>query len=168
MSKVNLRVSDQTELQQLDCQLAGNQFSITLDETVYEGNLTVTAPGEGWLHYNGRILPFYMTQKQESLSIWLNGKTYTLDLISATNRRSGSSPSSALSDGAIKAPMPGTVLKVLVKAGDSVEANQPLMIMESMKMEMTLSAPQAGTIEGVYCQESQLVDMGALLLTLVI
>jgi 3-methylcrotonyl-CoA carboxylase alpha subunit len=168
MSKVSVRISAQEEIQQLDCQLSGNQFSITLDETVYQGNLCVTAPGEGWLHFNGRILPFYITQKQESLSIWLNGKTYHLDLISAAKRRSGSSPSSALSDGAIKSPMPGTVLKVLVKAGELVEANQPLMIMESMKMEMTLSAPQAGKVEGVYCQEGQLVDMGVLLVTLAI
>lgn len=166
MSKVSLRLPNQAEPAVLDCQLEGDRFAITLDDTVYEGNLTVTGPGEGWLHYAGKILPFYMTQKQETLSIWLNGKTYHLDLISAASRRGGGARPSALSDGAIKAPMPGTILKVLVKAGDAVEANQPLIIMESMKMEMTLSAPQAAMVQSVSCQESQLVDMGALLVKL--
>ncbi|WP_373533177.1 biotin/lipoyl-containing protein [Vampirovibrio sp.] len=166
MSKISLKIPNQTEPKQLDCQLAGQQFSITLDGVVHSGQVSVTAPGEGWLHYQGRILPFYLTQKQDTLSIWLSGKTYHLDLVNAASRRAGGQSAAAVSDGAIKAPMPGTVLKVLVKPGDSVEANQPLIIMESMKMEMTLSAPKTGKVEQVHCQENQLVDMGAILVTL--
>ncbi|KAB2945072.1 MAG: acetyl-CoA carboxylase biotin carboxyl carrier protein subunit, partial [Phycisphaerae bacterium] len=46
----------------------------------------------------------------------------------------------------VKAPMPGTILKILVKPGDVVTAHQPLVVMESMKMEMTLSASGAGRV----------------------
>ena len=62
--------------------------------------------------------------------------------------------------------MPGTILQLKVKAGDTVEANQPLIIMESMKMEMTLSAPYAGWVAAINGQEGQLVDMGTLLVKL--
>ncbi len=166
MPKVSLKLSHQSEPTQLDCKLDGSQFAITLGETSYEGQLTLTGPGEGWLVYNWKILPFYLTRKQESISLWLEGKTYHFDLISAASRRGTAGSSAAFADGEIKAPMPGTVLKVLVQAGDTVEANQPLLIMESMKMEMTLSAPQAATVESIHCVEGQLVEMGTVLIAL--
>ncbi len=162
MSKVSLKLPHQSEPVVVDCQLDGERFAITVDDTVYEGTVSVTGPGEGWLRYNGQIFPFYMIQKQEALSIWVQGKTYQVDLVSAAGRRGGGA-SSLASDGEIKAPMPGTVLKVPVKVGDVVTENQALIIMESMKMEMTLAAPHAGTVKAVQCQEGQLVEMGALL-----
>ncbi|MDN6447206.1 MAG: acetyl-CoA carboxylase biotin carboxyl carrier protein subunit, partial [Lacticaseibacillus paracasei] len=45
----------------------------------------------------------------------------------------------------VTAPMPGTVTKILVKDGDAVTENQPLMILEAMKMENEIVAPKAGT-----------------------
>ncbi len=166
MSKVTLTLPDRAEPAVLDCKLSGNQFSISMADTVYEGTLVLTGPGEGWLNYGGRILPFYMSQKQDNLHIWLDGKTYAITLVNPASRRAGGTGAATLSDGEIKAPMPGTVLKVPVKVGDSVEANQPLVIMESMKMEMTLSAPQAGVIQSVSCTEGHLVEMGAVLVRL--
>lgn len=167
MSKVTLKQPDQADATVLDCQLEGNRFSVTLNGTAYEGALVLTGPGEGWLNLSsGRNVPFYMTLKQDALSIWMGGKAYSLNLITSGSRRAGGTAGAALTDGEIKAPMPGTVLKVPVKAGDVVEANQPLVIMESMKMEMTLSAPQAATVKTVACTEGQLVDMGTILIKL--
>lgn len=62
------------------------------------------------------------------------------------------------------APMNGTVVKLLVNAGDSVEKGQPLMIMEAMKMEHALNAPSAGKVTEFFYQEGDLVDGGAELL----
>jgi acetyl/propionyl-CoA carboxylase alpha subunit len=166
MSKITLQRPDRTEPSVLDARLEGDAFSVTVDDTVYEGTLVVTGPGEGWLNYAGRILPFYMTQKQDALSIWLDGHTYAFNLLSPDARRAGGAQAGGLQSGDIKAPMPGTVLKVPVKPGDRVAANQPLVIMESMKMEMTLSSPTAATVKDVLCSEGQLVEMGAVLVKL--
>lgn len=166
MPKVNLRLPDQPEPAVLDYQLEGDRFSITWEDTRYEGSLIITGPGEGWLNYCEKILPFYLTQNQDALSIWLDGRTYHLDLLSAAGRRAGASTALGASDGEIKTPMPGTILKVLSQVGDTVEANQPLIIMESMKMEMTLAAPHAGTVLAVSCQPGQLVEMGVVLVKL--
>ncbi|GHF26929.1 biotin carboxylase [Kordiimonas sediminis] len=66
--------------------------------------------------------------------------------------------------GNLMAPMPGKILEVLVSNGDAVEAGQPLLVMEAMKMEQTLSAPRSGTIAGLNLKAGDQVGDGSLLL----
>ena len=58
-------------------------------------------------------------------------------------------PVSAASGDAMTSPMPGTILRVLVNIGDEVKENQPLMILEAMKMENSLGAPCDGTVKAL-------------------
>ena len=66
----------------------------------------------------------------------------------------------------VQAHITGTVWKILVKPGDAVEAEQVLVILESMKMEMPVEAPEAGTVLSVATTEGASVDEGDVLLTL--
>ena len=63
-----------------------------------------------------------------------------------------------------KAPMNGTVVEILVQAGDSVSAGDTLVIMEAMKMEQAIKAPVAGRVSEVFYQKGDLVDGGTDLL----
>lgn len=67
---------------------------------------------------------------------------------------------------AVKAPMPGKVLSLAVKAGDTVTKGQTLAVMEAMKMEMALTAPRDGVIEAVNAAEGQQVNEGDVLVAL--
>ena len=67
--------------------------------------------------------------------------------------------------GGLVAPMNGTIVSVLISAGDIVEKNQALVIMEAMKMEHTIRAPKEGTIEAVFFSEGEMVDGGTELLS---
>jgi 3-methylcrotonyl-CoA carboxylase alpha subunit len=67
----------------------------------------------------------------------------------------------------VRAPMTGKVVKVLVQTGNTVAEGDVLVILEAMKMEYRLSAPHAGTVEEVNCQEGELVDLGRVLIKLV-
>jgi biotin carboxyl carrier protein len=62
--------------------------------------------------------------------------------------------------------MPGTVLKVGVAAGDRVEARDPLLVLEAMKMETPLHAPFDATVRSVHVEEGDRVAGGALLVEL--
>jgi biotin carboxyl carrier protein len=66
----------------------------------------------------------------------------------------------------VTAPMPGTVLRVLVEPGERVEARQPLVVLEAMKMETPLLAPYAAEVRQVHVQAGDRVAGGALLLEL--
>jgi len=61
------------------------------------------------------------------------------------------------------APMPGTIVALKVAVGDRVVVGQPLLIMEGMKMELTLAAPVAGRVERVLCSEGDSVEADAVL-----
>lgn len=64
----------------------------------------------------------------------------------------------------ITAPMPGKIVRVLVKPGDEVKARQGLVVVEAMKMENELRAARDGRVRDVAVTEGQSVDAGALLL----
>lgn len=63
----------------------------------------------------------------------------------------------------VVAPMPGRVVRVLVKAGDAVDARQSLVVIEAMKMENDLSSPKAGVVREVAIAEGASVEAGRLL-----
>ncbi|MFK5280822.1 acetyl-CoA carboxylase biotin carboxyl carrier protein subunit [Lacticaseibacillus paracasei] len=67
----------------------------------------------------------------------------------------------------VTAPMPGTVTKILVKDGDAVTENQPLMILEAMKMENEIVAPKVGTIGQVFATLNQNVNSGDNLISII-
>ncbi|MFC5740728.1 acetyl/propionyl/methylcrotonyl-CoA carboxylase subunit alpha [Dyella tabacisoli] len=63
----------------------------------------------------------------------------------------------------IIAPMPGRIVLVNAKPGDSVEQGQELLVMEAMKMELALKAPRAGTIESINAAQGDFVEADAVL-----
>jgi biotin carboxyl carrier protein len=63
----------------------------------------------------------------------------------------------------IIAPMPGKVVRVLIKAGDAVEAGQGLLVVEAMKMQNEIRSPKSGTVERVLASEGQAVNAGEVL-----
>ena len=61
----------------------------------------------------------------------------------------------------VRAPLPGKIIDLRVKAGDTVSKGQPLLVLEAMKMEHTLAAPADGTIKSVRYAVGEQVNEGA-------
>ena len=109
----------------------------------------------GWIEIDGKNQRFYVHRKRDVVEVWIGGRTYRL----VQNQR-GQEPDNS---GEVRAMMPGRIRRIEVSAGERVVAKQPLVIMESMKMETTLGAPADGIVAQVKCQVGQTVDMGELL-----
>jgi propionyl-CoA carboxylase alpha chain len=75
-------------------------------------------------------------------------------------------PDEAGRAGSTTAPMPGSILRILVAVGDTVAAGQALLAMEAMKMEHQVVSPVAGEVSAVLVQAGQQVDSGQTLVTI--
>jgi len=80
--------------------------------------------------------------------------------------RTGAGRSRAAGANVVRAPMPGTMIEVLVAVGDEVAAGQTLAIMEAMKIEHLLTAPNAGVISAIHTAAGSSVDEDAILIEL--
>jgi biotin carboxyl carrier protein len=82
--------------------------------------------------------------------------------------RGGGRDAASATDGRadVRAPMPGRVVKVLVKTGDVVTARQGLVVVEAMKMENELRAPKDGRVADIRVKEGMPVEANAVLITL--
>ncbi len=67
---------------------------------------------------------------------------------------------------AIKAPMPGKVVRILVAEGDEVAAGQGLVVLEAMKMQNEIKAPRAGRVAAIAVKEHEAVNASSVLLTI--
>jgi biotin carboxyl carrier protein len=101
---------------------------------------TESAPGHQTVHVQGRRVPL---------------------VVSTRAPRAGQS-AAAGTNGPIRvlAPMPGKVVRIPVQVGDVVDARQPVIVIEAMKMENALTAGRAGTVREVLVQEGASVEAG--------
>lgn len=110
-----------------------------------------------------RTVDCHYARCERLLHLWLEGRSWRFRLGDATSAFTGSAAPAAHQ---VAAPMPGTVRKVLVGPGEDVEADQRVVILESMKMEVSLVSPRAGRIAEVACSEGDLVAVGDVLVRL--
>lgn len=91
--------------------------------------------------------------------------TETSEKVEVTPEQVSTAISKAGND-AMTSPMPGTILKILVNVGDEVKENQPLLILEAMKMENEVVAPTNGKVSGIHVALGQVVNAGDALITI--
>ena len=119
--------------------------------------------------------PSSTSKGPESYSVTVNGKSYDVHVApggatSVAPTQAAAAPAAAPAGGGasvdIKAPMPGTVLKVLVEVGDTVAAGDAVVVIEAMKMETELKAQDAGTVTAVNVQQGATVASDEVLVSL--
>jgi len=122
-------------------QLVGDKLSAHVGDAFYQDVIVVNHDGELVIFHQG---------------------------ISASFRRPSpvASKTAESNAGSLLSPMPGKIVKVFVKVGDSVNKGAPLVIMEAMKMEHTIRAPTAGVVESIRYNVGDIVEEKKILVTL--
>ncbi|HZC46355.1 MAG TPA: biotin/lipoyl-containing protein, partial [Candidatus Acidoferrum sp.] len=140
----------------------GGSIRVRIGDREMVAEFTPNADGGGILAINTRRYPIFGARRKESIFVSVGPASYEFKPAEAASRRRAR----GLAAAEITAPMPGKVLKVLVHDGDLVEAGQPLVVIEAMKMETTHAAERAAIVKHVRVEEGQTVDHGAVLIEL--
>jgi 3-methylcrotonyl-CoA carboxylase alpha subunit len=88
--------------------------------------------------------------------VFVNGDVYVFEVERQTGRRRRR----AAVQGSLSAPMPATVRKIAVAAGDHVQSGDVLVVIEAMKMELPIRADGTGVVKSVNCREGEMVQPG--------
>ena len=102
-----------------------------------------------------------VVRQGDRVLVAVDGRAHAFGLGEAPRRASAAAGASV-----VVAPMPGKVVRVLVSAGDRVEAGQALVVLEAMKMETILRAEIAGTVSAIGAEPGVMVDAGVVLIEL--
>jgi biotin carboxyl carrier protein len=120
-------------------------------------------PGVYWLNYNNRSLEIAVSANREGYVVSLAGRRLPVEILDSRNalRRAAQHDHAGVAE--IRAPMPGKVVKLLVAAGDEVQANQGIVVMEAMKMQNEIKSPKKGVVRKLDVAEGATVNSGDLL-----
>src|ERR671921_601842 len=106
-------------------------------------------------------------KRAREVEVEVNGKLFTVRVfgdedatVGPPRRRRGETRRASTSEGAVRAPMQGTIVKVLVEEGQEVAADEPVCILEAMKMESEVRSQKAGTVSEVRVEVGQTVRSG--------
>ncbi len=163
MKEFRLRVADRTYTIGMDpsqmmveghpvnweiVEVAGNRFTVAIDGIHYEVELRESAEGQTIAVVDGNEYPVEATGL-------VRGRPAVPE-----KRARPAAPTAEAVEGALTAMMPSKVIAVYVKVGDEVQADQVVLILEAMKMESELKAPQDGTVTAVNCAAGDSVEPG--------
>lgn len=120
-----------------------------------------TGADEMELRVGGRLYTVPYAVQGSTVSFAFDGEIYFAEVTDKGARAKARHREASMS-----APMPGLVLKILVRQGDVVAKGAPLLILEAMKMEHQIVAPRDGTVSALHCTEGELVQPGVELVEL--
>lgn len=139
---------------------AKDGFKLLLDKEQFSVSDLFIAGNELQLKINGEKKTAFISKSDSIYEVCIDGITFSIKDLDDEEATDFASSGGTGSD-EVTAPMPGKVIKVLVKEGQEVKAGDKIAILEAMKMENELTSPKDGTISKILFKENDLVEAGA-------
>jgi biotin carboxyl carrier protein len=161
--KYEVRIAGKTRTVELNRD--ANRWQIALDGAATDADAIEIAPGIFSILINGESHEVRVAPNPDgSLTIQDGPNEFKAEVGDPRSWR-GRKQGTAEVEGRQKivAPMPGKVIRLLVKPGDKVEAGQGLLVVEAMKMQNEVKSPKTGTVEKLLAKENQAVNAGDIL-----
>ena len=144
------------------------RYRVTLDDQLWDVDARLTAQGIYSLIVEGVSHVADVDDRAGECVVEVGGETYSIQVEEHTRyiiRTRGGAGGGAGAQ-TVKAPLPGKITHVGVRAGDAVTAGQSLLVIEAMKMENELKAAVAGTVREVRVAAGQAVNAGDVLVVI--
>lgn len=149
---------------------AFDPFTVQVDKEDYDVEIRkVQADGRiKTLMVNHRVCPIEVERRGDGMPVrvYLKGVPYDVEISKVASTRLRPPEPEPVVEGKVLALLPGRVVGLLVKPGDSVVKGQPLLVLEAMKMENEITAPRDGTVAAVPVADGDTVARNDLLVEL--
>jgi len=141
---------------------ASNVIEAQIGDRKYVLEARAVQPGLYWLNWENRSIEVVVTEKNDGCLVMLGGRQIMVELgdVRTALRQTHQGQQGTVQ---VRAPMPGKVIRVLVKDGDSVTANQGIVVMEAMKMQNEIKSPKNGIVKKIGVTTGSAVNSGDLL-----
>ena len=162
---MKLNTSINGEPRALELEVSGDSSQVRFAVGSVEGSADIleVEPGVYSVVVSARSFEVRIDGGDQAYTVTIGGRTYNVTVRDPRRRSHGDASLQAAGPQAIRAPMPGKIVRVKVRAGDVVEAGDGLVIVEAMKMQNELKAPKAGTVAAVEVEEGGSVAAGEVL-----
>ncbi len=148
----------------IELERTGSRIQFTLDGRELTADAIEISPGAYSILLNGRSFEVRVQPSGDTVRLQIGGQEFSAQVLDPRAwRGKRASVLEAQGRQQITAPMPGKVVRLLVKAGDRVEARQGLLVVEAMKMQNEIRAPKTGIVERVLVGEGQAINAGQVL-----
>ena len=148
----------------------GNQLTVAVDDETYVVDIVKVGPAEYSVLYKGRSYNIEVVPGREPKHFTVNTFYFSheIEVVDAETRyiRSRENAAEGHISNIIRSPMPGKIVKILVAAGDTVEAGQTVIIVSAMKMESEFKASKAGIVSEIPVAEGDTVDSNQVLVVI--
>jgi biotin carboxyl carrier protein len=158
------KLHGQKEAVAVDIEPAGDhRYTLTLQGRSVTVDALALESGALSLLVEGRSYDVEFDEVGDEVLVQVDGQTSRIDVADERRLRlrTGKAGFSVEGKQLIAAPMPGKVVKVLVKLGDEVKEGQGLVVIEAMKMENELKSPKAGKVVELPAREGTAVEINA-------
>ncbi|MGO9065275.1 MAG: biotin/lipoyl-containing protein [Myxococcaceae bacterium] len=148
-------------------ELPNGLLLLTVDGQRHEVDALALEHGAVSLLLDGQVYDVEFDDVGQEVQVLVRGDAFCVDVADerALRLRAGAAAFQVEGKVTLAAPMPGKVVRLLVKQGEAVQEGQGLVVVEAMKMENELKSPKAGTVTEVFAQEGRTVEAHAKLLT---
>jgi biotin carboxyl carrier protein len=145
----------------LDLTPAGKSYRAVIGDETLSVEVLQAEGGVLGLLIDGKRITAYVSSDGPKRWVTINGQTIMLTKSSSAGRRGHGGHHAA---GELTAPMPGQVRAVNVSEGDAVTKGQTLLVLEAMKMEIRIHAPQDGMVKKLFVKQGQTVEREQMLI----
>jgi biotin carboxyl carrier protein len=149
-------------------ELAADSYAIRFGENSFAADVRRVGPASFSVIVNNRSFDFDVVRDGDETVIASRAGSTRLTMVDAARRLARGAGKRREVSGRIeiKAAMPGRVINVLVAAGDTVAADQGVIVVEAMKMENEVKSPKAGKVVEVRVVAGQTVEKGGLMIVI--
>lgn len=148
---------------EIDLDKKGDDYTFTIEGRKYQVNAQPLTNGSFAFFVGSRSYVAHVSNGEGGKHLAIGGRTFFIEGDKEEGGRRGGAGASTQTDGKVESPMPGNIVAIPVAVGDMVEADQAVVVIESMKMQNEIASPIAGEVTAINCSVGDQVNFGAVL-----